>query len=75
MGQAARRIPGDLNAGSYTAYGVNWIFGDTLSNYVSGQTEGYVVSSPQATVIPTPSAALAGLAMLGVVAMRRRRNA
>jgi hypothetical protein len=35
--------PDDLLASSYTAYGVNWIFGDTQSNYVGG----YLVSSPR----------------------------
>ncbi len=56
--------------GTNTAYGVNWIFGDTLSNYVSG-AEGYVVSNPG--VVPTPgAAALFGLG--GLAAARRRRR-
>lgn len=55
--------------GTLTAYGINWVFGDTLSNYVSG-AEGYVVSNPIA--IPAPGAlALAGFG--GLVAIRRKR--
>jgi len=56
--------------GTNVAYGVNWVFGDTLSNYISGD-EGYVVSNPG--VIPAPSAALV-LVLGGLVATRRRRN-
>ena len=55
--------------GTNVAYGVNWVFGDTLSNYVSG-AEGYVVSNPG--VIPAPSAASL-LVLGGLGAMRRRR--
>ncbi len=56
--------------GTNVAYGVNWIFGDTLSNYVSG-AEGYVVSNPG--LVPTPgAAALFGLG--GIAALRRRRR-
>lgn len=54
--------------GTEVAYGVNWVFGDTLSNYVSG-AEGYVVSD--FAVAPEP----ASLALLGLggLAMIRRR--
>jgi len=56
--------------GSNAAVSFNWIFGDTLSNYVSGN-EGYVVSNPLA--VPAPGAfALIGLG--GLVAGRRRRS-
>lgn len=54
--------------GTNTAYGVNWVFGDTLSNYVSGQ-EGYVVDG--ASVIPEPASL--GLLGLGGLALLRRR--
>lgn len=55
--------------GTNAAVGFNWVFGDTLSNYVSGM-EGYVVSN--ATLVPTPGAfGLLGLGAFG--AMRRRR--
>lgn len=55
--------------GTNVAYGINWIFGDTLSNYVSGM-EGFVVSNPIAVPAPA-SAALLGLG--GLIAARRRR--
>jgi len=54
--------------GTEVAYGVNWVFGDTLSNYVSG-AEGYVVSDFAVAPEPT-SLALLGL---GGLAMLRRR--
>ena len=55
--------------GTNAAYGVNWVFGDTLSNYISGD-EGYVVSNPSA--VPAPGAA-AVLGIVGLVGLRRRR--
>jgi hypothetical protein len=55
--------------GTNTAYGFNWVFGDTLSNYVSGM-EGYVVSN--AVLVPAPGA-LALVGMGGLLAARRRR--
>ena len=64
---------------SNNAYGVNWVFGDTMSNYVSGGS-GYVVANPSVAANPVPepstlalfSAALVGL---GVTARKRRRAA
>ena len=60
------------------AYGVNWVFGDTLANYVGAPTgEGYVVSGGLVQAVPEPATvALAGVAGLGLIsAARRRRNA
>jgi len=54
--------------GTNDAYGFNWVFGDTLSNYVSG-AEGYVVSG---FAVPSPSA-LALLGLGGLTVTRRRR--
>jgi hypothetical protein len=58
--------------GTNVAYGFNWVFGDTLSNYVSG-AEGYVVSSPIAAVPEPTGIALIGLGA-GALLLRRRRN-
>lgn len=55
--------------GTDVAYGFNWVFGDTLSNYVSGQ-DGYIVSDMVAA--PEP-ATLALLGLAGLAALRRRR--
>lgn len=54
--------------GTNEAYGFNWVFGDTLSNYVSG-AEGYVVSG---FAVPSPSG-IALLSLGGLTATRRRR--
>jgi hypothetical protein len=60
--------------GTKNAYGVNWVFGDTLSNYVSGQP-GYLVSNPSVTAVPLPAAAWAGMALMaGMVAARKVRR-
>lgn len=61
--------------GTNVAYGVNWVFGDTLSNYVSGDP-GYVVAnaSVSASAVPAPSvAALLGLGLLAMSAAAGRR--
>ena len=62
--------------GTNAAYGINWVFGDTLSNYVSG-SEGYVVDNPIALAVPEPAAATLALFLLGstaAIAPRRRRK-
>jgi hypothetical protein len=64
IGSGAPRELGTNIAQSFT-----WMFGDTLSNYVSGN-EGYVVSG--ASAIPAPGS-LALLGLGGLMASRRRR--
>jgi hypothetical protein len=57
------------------AYGFNWVFGDTLANYVSG-AEGYVVSGAVVSAVPEPATlALAGAGAMGLLAARRKRSA
>ena len=57
--------------GTNMAYGVNWIFGDTLSNYVSGQ-DGYIVSDARVAAARVPEPVTMGLLGLGLVAIARR---
>lgn len=60
--------------GTNIAYGVNWVFGDTLSNYVSGDM-GYVVANAAVTAVPEPGTLAlfgAGVLALGLVGRRRR---
>ena len=60
--------------GTNEAYAFNWIFGDTLSNYVSGST-GYIVANPVArgTSVPEPATMLLfGLGLAGIVGARKK---
>ncbi|WP_168215696.1 PEP-CTERM sorting domain-containing protein [Roseimaritima ulvae] len=58
------------------AYGVNWVFGDTLNNYVPGVSGAYSVSNPSVSTVPEPSSMLiacCGLFAAGVHTRRRKR--
>jgi len=61
--------------GTNVAYGVNWVFGDTLSNYVSDSL-GYVVGNDASvSTVPVPAAAwLFGSALLGLAGIKRRNK-
>ncbi|MCA9448238.1 MAG: PEP-CTERM sorting domain-containing protein [Candidatus Omnitrophica bacterium] len=50
-------------------YGFNFVFGDTLSNYVSGD-DGYIVANPK--VVPEP--ATVALISTGIAAMAARKR-
>jgi hypothetical protein len=61
--------------GSNVAFGVNWVFGDTLANYLSGD-DGFIVGQASAQAVPEPSTvAIVGLAgLVGLAVMRRRQG-
>lgn len=62
--------------GTNVAYGFNWVFGDTLANYVSGE-DGYVVSDYSASAsAPIPEPGTMGLLLMGLggMAIRARRK-
>lgn len=67
--------------GTNIAYGVNWVFGDTLSNYVSGD-DGYIVENAAVAArsgegeVPEPTALiLVGLGIAGIGFAKRKKAA
>lgn len=59
--------------GTNVAYGVNWVMGDTLANYVSGDP-GYILGNDASvSVVPVPAAVWLFGSALGVLQVVRRR--
>ena len=66
--------PDDLDAATYTAYGFNWVFGDTQDNYVEGLIPGgFLVKDPTLVAVPVPGAILLGILGLGAVGIKLRK--
>jgi hypothetical protein len=63
--------------GTNVAYGVNWVFGDTLSNYVTGEASGsgYLVSDASVSTPEPGTLVLLGAGMLALGGVLRRRKA
>jgi len=60
--------------GTNVAYGFNWVFGDTLSNYVSGD-DGYIVGSFAAqSAVPEPFTLLTWGGLIGCALVASRRS-
>jgi hypothetical protein len=62
--------------GTNLAYGVNWVFGDTLANYVSGD-QGYLVSNASVRAgssVPDSASTVTmmALSLAGLIAIRRK---
>ncbi len=67
-------------SGTNVAYGVNWVFGDTLNNYAIGNYSpgdpGYIVgNNASVSVVPIPAAMWLFGSALGLLQIVRRRAA
>jgi hypothetical protein len=62
--------------GTNQAYGVTWVFGDTLANYVSGAVGGgYIVNNALVRASEPGTLAIFALGLLGLGLARRRKAA
>lgn len=59
--------------GTNVAYGVNWVLGDTLSNYVSGDPGYLLGNDAMVSVVPVPAAVWLFGSALGLLHVVRRR--
>lgn len=64
--------PDDLNSPS--AYGFNWVFGDTQANYVNGKPRGYIVSDFTIAAVPEPSVLLSLITFVACATLLGRRR-
>lgn len=72
IGRAGLGTGAPRELGTNVAYGVNWVFGDTLANYVSGD-DGYQVQNARVEAIAEPGTLALfglGLAALGFAGRR-----
>jgi len=61
--------------GTNVAYGVNWVFGDTLANYQSDGLGYLVGNDASVSTVPLPSTAwLFGSALIALLGMARRKR-
>ncbi|WP_182867753.1 hypothetical protein [Stieleria mannarensis] len=62
------------NRPAIEAYGVNWVFGDTLSNYVSGDPGYQVQNAMVNSTVPEPTGLAIACCGLMLTSLRRKRR-
>lgn len=56
------------------SYGVNWVFGDTIANYISGDPGYRVQNASVSSTVPEPSSFIIACCGLAFAVVRRRRR-